>query len=1003
MKSKTTTRHGRRRKLATALILGALGAVAAEPALAQDLQQISDERVEFNIAAQPLSSALSEFARQAQINALYFSDDLRGVSSLALRGSYTRQQALDLLLGRSGYNGRISGGNLVLTQEQSSRPQREGAASGAETAQTDASQGADGAPEEIVITGTRLRGSDSPSPVTTISREDIRESGAHTVTQLLRTLPQNFGAGPNETTRTGEGASNLLEGSSINLRGLGADSTLVLLNGRRVSTGGTNNALYVDVSSIPVSAIERVEVLTDGASAIYGSDAIGGVVNFILRDNFNGAETSAQYGAADDGEAAERSFSQALGWSNARGRLFGVYDYYHRDPLANADRAFASNSDLTSLGGSNFSLAASNPATVVSPILAALPRGQDGTGLTAGDFIVGQPNLQNTNEGQEILGEQTRQGVYLSGGVNLSDRFDVFGEARWSRRDYERARGGAATQGMFITPAHPGFVELTPGSTSMILQYNFIDDLGPVIGSGDVESKGLVLGANLELGRTWRAQLSGTWNEESGEARQDNIINNARLNEALGNSDFDPNFDPTMDGFFNPFGDGSNSSPSVIDYIRGWAVTDYSSEMTSADFQLSGDLFDLPAGAIQVAIGAEHRNESFGQHTLEFSSALTPTERPSPTAHRTVDALFAEARVPLIAQEQNVPLVHRLNLSLAGRHEDTSNGGADTTPKVGLLWTPVTGLDLRAAWGRSFKSPALTETDADSQAALITAIPDAASVSGFTNTLILLGTNPDLESERAETWTAGFTLQPPADAGLRLDFNIFRIDFDGRIASPNSPFTVLLQPDVFAPIITRDPDDAFVQSVIDAPYYIPTGPIPPASDVDAVVDARLKNLSRLLVQGIDLNLAQSFSIGANAFTASLSGTYLFDYKQAFSETSPLLNLIDTANNPIDLKLRAGLSWRNGGWNAAGFINYIDDYRDNLSTPNREVISWTTLDLGLGYAFRAGALNGFAARFNVRNAFDQDPPFFNNPTGIGYDPENADPIGRFVSLELTKTW
>src|SRR5690606_32030727 len=187
MKGKTTKRDDRRRKLATALILGAMGAATAEPALAQDIQQISDERIEFDIAAQPLSSALSEFARQAHVNALYFSDDLHGLSSPPLRGSYTRQQALDLLLSRSGYNGRISGGNLVLAQEQSSRPQRESAANGAETTQSGNAGESEEGEEEIVVTGTRIRGAaPAGSHVITIDREEIDRTGRSTVQDVLQ-------------------------------------------------------------------------------------------------------------------------------------------------------------------------------------------------------------------------------------------------------------------------------------------------------------------------------------------------------------------------------------------------------------------------------------------------------------------------------------------------------------------------------------------------------------------------------------------------------------------------------------------------------------------------------------------------------------------------------------------------------------------------------------------------------------------------------------------------
>ena len=311
---KRPKREKRQRKLATALILSAMGAVAAEPALAHDLQQISaDERVQFDIAAQPLSAALSEFARQARVNALYFSDDLRGLSSPPLRGSFTRQQALDLLLARSGYSGRISGGNLVLAQEQSARPQQDSAAnSGAETAQPASTTADDEAvpDEEIVVTGSRIRGA---APVganlVTIDRNDIEESGRSTVQDVLGLVSQNFTGGTFETTQQGgpEHNANRSFSSSINLRGLGPGSTLSLVNGRRVAPAGLGH--FVDVSTIPLAAVERVEVLADGASAAYGSDAVGGVVNFILRGDFEGAETSLRFGSDGRGDVSEQVIS----------------------------------------------------------------------------------------------------------------------------------------------------------------------------------------------------------------------------------------------------------------------------------------------------------------------------------------------------------------------------------------------------------------------------------------------------------------------------------------------------------------------------------------------------------------------------------------------------------------------------------------------------------------------------------------------------------------------
>jgi outer membrane receptor protein involved in Fe transport len=538
----------------------------------------------------------------------------------------------------------------------------------------------------------------------------------------------------------------------------------------------------------------------------------------------------------------------------------------------------------------------------------------------------------------------------------------------------------------------------------MTLQYSFVEDLGNVVASGDNESLGFVGGVRADLDSTWRIEMTGLWGSEDGLYRNDNIVNAPRLNEALGLTNVIATFDPAVDGFFNPFADGSNTPQNVLDFIRGWAETRYTSEMHGVNLQAAGELFDLPAGPVRLALGTEYRVESFGSQTVEFQTSLAPVARQSPREERDVIAWFAEARVPLVSPDQGVTGLRSVDLSLAARYEDTSNGGEETTPKIGVLWSPFEGLLFRSSWGRSFKAPALTETVAASQDAFAVDLPDPSSATGFTTAVVLLGTNPDLESERAETWTAGFTLRPPSLEGFSLDLNLFRIDFEDRIASPANPFIVLSDPALYGPIITRDPDDAVVQAIFDAPFYLDFGDTPAASAVGAIVDGRLRNLSRSLVSGLDFELGQKFSLGGIEVRASLSGSYIFEYEQSFSETSPGVDLIDTANNPVDLRLRAALDFSRDNWDGGVFINYTDDYTDTLSSPERRVDSWTTVDLSLGYAFSSGdPLSGVKARLFVRNAFNEDPPFLNNPIGVGYDPENADPIGRFVSFQISKTW
>ncbi|MEQ1820710.1 MAG: TonB-dependent receptor, partial [Terricaulis sp.] len=365
MKSKTTKRHDRRRKLATALISGAMGAVAAQPAFAQDVQQISDERVAFDIAAQPLSSALSDYARQAGVNALYYSERLHGLSAPAVEGDLTRQDALDRLLLGSGYGGRINGANLILVQD-ASRPQRDSAATnGAETANEEGATASDDQ-EEIVVTGTRIRGAaPAGSHVITLDREDIDQTGRSTVQEVLQTLPQNFGGSQNEATQEGtqNARSNFTYGSTVDLRGLGADATLTLVDGHRLAPAGVGG--YIDISTIPLSAVERVEVLADGASAAYGADAVAGVVNLILRDDFEGAETGLRFGVTSQGGASERSFSQLLGTSWRTGHIMGAYEFRERDELNMLDRPFLASANFTDRGGTDFRGTRSNPGNII--------------------------------------------------------------------------------------------------------------------------------------------------------------------------------------------------------------------------------------------------------------------------------------------------------------------------------------------------------------------------------------------------------------------------------------------------------------------------------------------------------------------------------------------------------------------------------------------------------------------------------------------------------------
>jgi len=327
------------RQLAGAFAAGAAIVAMAAPAHAQGQGQAR----EYHIAAGSLQSALDAWALQSGRQIIYRIDEIRGAVSPGASGTLSADAALSALLSGSGFGARADASGAVaivrLKIAQDADPTNAQAASGTEAPASNT---------DIVITGSNIRGGRSASPTTVITRQDIDRSGLATTEQLISRLPQQFSGSASENTVGGltggaQSGFNVSDGTGLDLRGLGTDSTLVLINGRRVAATGIGN--FVDLSLIPLSAVERVEIVADGASAIYGSDAVGGVANFILRKDFDGAETRARFGTVTSGDTREYQLGQIAGATWSGGNILASYEYYQRGNLDANDRSFAEDTE----------------------------------------------------------------------------------------------------------------------------------------------------------------------------------------------------------------------------------------------------------------------------------------------------------------------------------------------------------------------------------------------------------------------------------------------------------------------------------------------------------------------------------------------------------------------------------------------------------------------------------------------------------------------------------
>lgn len=856
-----------------------MGAAAITVALCTAAQAQPAREADYDLPAQQLAQSLREVSLRSGASVIAPSELVSGKQAPPLKGRYGARQAIDLLLEGSGLRASLVGDALVVSRAAALNERADNP--GPDT----------GASETITVTGTRIRGAGSASPVTVTTRRQLEESGISDLAEFTRILPQNYTGGQNRGIAGGGeqgGQQNLNNSATLNLRGLGPDATLTLLDGHRLAYDALNQG--IDISAIPLGAIERIEVVADGASALYGSDAVGGVANIILRRDYDGLESTARIGGSTDGGNFQKQLSLVGGHRWASGGFMIALDASSATAIYAGQRDYARTVHR--------SLTLTDPNRQLSGVLSA----------------------------------------HQSLAPGLSLEIDGYALTRKSRHQ------------------------------------------NPFSPTADVRVSGIVSRPHVRswaLAPTLRADL-GSWQ--------------ASLTATGGNS--------------RTFLDAKNYSNGVPRH----AHLLYQNSLKGAEVTAEGPLFALPGGDARLAVGGGLRAISLHLHQRILTNGQFLTTREF-TERRKVHFAYGELSLPLVRPELDVPLVDRLTLSAALRHEHWNGIDSVTTPKLGLVYQPAPDLTLRATWGKSFKIPTLLQVNQIQEGNLIPGFFFSPPPQPIGSPVLLLqGSAPGLEPERATTWSGTVEWKPRFVPGLSLQATYFNIDYRGRIASPiPSPVTALGNP-LYDDLIIYNPSAAQVNAII---ATLPGGlvnqtgaPFDPAG-VGAIVDIAIRNTQRQHIRGLDLGADYRLDLGPSGKLLLTGVASYLESDQQLAPNQPVVQLAGTVFRPPHWRGRAGAVW-DGSWaGLSAFINYVGRTKDNRFATVETIGSFVTVDLNasLRTGTDRGPFRNMELRLSALNLFDAEPDFVRNPfpSAAPYDATNQSPVGRFLGLSVRKSW
>jgi iron complex outermembrane receptor protein len=853
----------------------------------------------------------------------------------------------------------------------------------------------------VVITGSHIARTEIETalPVQVLTREDIGRSGSATVGELMSKVSANV-LGHNDALSIDSGTPGL---SSINLRGIGSGNTLVLLNGRRIANYAFDGSA-VDVNSIPLAAIDRVEILKDGASAIYGADAVAGVVNFILRKNFTGLELTGFGSWPTQGGGRQLQASVTAGFGDLERDKYNVFvtATWQKDEALDAiDRSFSRTGYLPEQGVIQLA-----PQTFPANIFYVPVRRLFNPSYDAGcatpyslpSTVARTPGdacgFDNVAYGMTIP-QSERSAAYGRGTLRPGPDLELFAELAYASTRMTIGKSPTPVSAVSNPngepirypeggPYYPTALAAANGiSGDLDLLYRTLP-LGGRVNQVDTSAWRAVIGAEgVAAGWDYGAALSYSRNDQS-DSMKSGYVSLQRMVDAMAS------------GLVNPFG---ASGPVGNALLAGTQITGQTRSARGTTYDLlataSRQGIALPGGPLAFAVGAELRHEQLGNDfapvvtqgdVLGVSVAAQPV-----SGSRSAQALFAEV---------SAPFAEGVEAQLAARYDHYSDFGSTVNPKAALRWQPLRSLLLRTSWGTGYRAPPLYDLYTPQQPTTILFYEDPARcpVTGLPQDCVgpysaVVGGNPNLQPETSKQFNAGVVWEPASGLSIAVDY--WRIDKSNLIGTLD-PATIFDNPERYG-------SSNLVRGPADPAYPDLPGPI-------QTVILTQQNLGKLVTSGIDVDLAwRGPATDIGRFGFGLNGTYVTEWKLQPDGLNyeSAVGRIAVAGPLPRWKHYAALNWTFGAWGATMAQTYQSGYEDANIFPARvspeaavprRVASYRVWDLQARYA----GWRDTVIALGVKNLFDRDPPFTNQPftTQVGYDPNYADPRGRTIYARLT---